>query len=78
MSKGCYGSPRIASELKAFKTLKTGLMYQHQYPTKKEAALSIFEYLETWYSRNIRHQNLNNLTLLEYEKLTTQNFNHAA
>ena len=61
-----------------FKTLKTELIYQHNYTTKKEAALSVFEYIEAWYNRNRRHQNLNNLTILEYEKLTKQNLNHAA
>lgn len=53
-----------------FKTLKTELVYHHSYQTREEAALSIFEYIETWYNKNRRHKKLNNLTITEYEQLT--------
>ena len=56
-----------------FKTLKTELIYHNKYQTKQEAALSIFEYIETWYNKNRRHKNLNNLTILEYQKLINNN-----
>lgn len=56
-----------------FKTLKTELIYHHKYQTKQQAALSIFEYIETWYNKNRRHQKLGNLTIVEFEKLF---FNH--
>lgn len=56
-----------------FKTLKVELIYHNDYKTKQEAALSIFEYIETWYNRNRRHKNLNNLTILEYQKLINNN-----
>jgi len=52
-----------------FKTLKVELVYQNKYQTKQQAALSIFEYIETWYNKNRRHKILNNLTILEHEKL---------
>jgi putative transposase len=52
-----------------FKTLKVELVYQNNYKTKNQAALSIFEYIETWYNKNRRHKILNNLTILEHEKL---------
>ena len=56
-----------------FKTLKVELIYHNEYKTKQEAALSIFEYIETWYNKNRRHKNLNNLTILEYQKLINNN-----
>lgn len=56
-----------------FKTLKVELIYHNNYETKQEAALSIFEYIETWYNKNRRHKNLNNLTILEYQKLINNN-----
>lgn len=56
-----------------FKTLKVELIYHNDYKTKQEAALSIFEYIETWYNKNRRHKNLNNLTILEYHKLINNN-----
>jgi transposase InsO family protein len=52
-----------------FKTLKVECVYQHKYLTKEQAALSIFEYIETWYNRNRRHSALDGLTILEYENL---------
>ena len=58
-----------------FKTLKVELVYHNKYQTRQEAALSIFEYIETWYNRNRRHKTLNNLTILEHEKL---HLRHAA
>lgn len=52
-----------------FKTLKVELIYHNRYETRQQAALSIFEYIETWYNKNRRHKQLNNLTILEHEKL---------
>ena len=59
-----------------FKTLKVECVYQYKYLNKQQAALSIFEYIETWYNRNRRHSALNGLTILEFENLT--NNKHAA
>ena len=56
-----------------FKTLKVELVYHHNYQTRKEAELSIFEYIETWYNQKRRHKHLNNLTILEKENLTNTN-----
>lgn len=61
-----------------FKTLKVELIYHHKYESRQQAALSIFEYIETWYNKNRRHKNLNNLTILEYEKLINNNLKNAA
>jgi putative transposase len=56
-----------------FKTLKIELVYQNKYQTRYEAELSIFEYNETFYNTNRRHKHLNNLTILEYQKLINNN-----
>lgn len=61
-----------------FKTLKVELVYQNNYETKQQAALSIFEYIETFYNTKRRHQQLNNLTILEYQNLINNQFKHAA
>lgn len=52
-----------------FKTIKVELIYRNRYHGKEEAALSIFEWIETWYNRNRRHSALGNLTIDEYENL---------
>jgi putative transposase len=61
-----------------FKSLKTELIYHHSYQTKQEAALSIFEYIETFYNTKRRHKQLNNLTILEYHKSINNNLKNAA
>jgi putative transposase len=61
-----------------FKTLKVELIYHHKYETKQQAALSIFEYIETWYNKNRRHKHLKNLTILEYQKSIINNLKNAA
>jgi putative transposase len=61
-----------------FKSLKTELVYHCKYQTRKEAELSIFEYIETFYNTNRRHKQLNNLTILEYRKSINNNLKNAA
>jgi transposase InsO family protein len=52
-----------------FKTIKVELVYRQRYSSKEEAALSIFEWIETWYNKNRRHSALRNLTIDEFENL---------
>jgi transposase InsO family protein len=52
-----------------FKTIKIELIYKNRYPGKEEAAISIFEWIETWYNRNRRHSALKNSTINEFENL---------
>lgn len=52
-----------------FKSLKVECVYQHKLQNKNHAAFIVFEYIETWYNRNRRHSALENLTILEHEKL---------
>lgn len=51
-----------------FKTIKVEHIYRNRYINKEIAALSVFEWIETWYNRNRRHSALGNLTILEFEK----------
>jgi putative transposase len=61
-----------------FKTLKVELVYHQKYQTRQEAELSIFEYIETFYNTKRRHKQLNNLTILEYNKSINNNLKNAA
>lgn len=61
-----------------FKTLKVELVYQNKYQTRKEAKLSIFEYIEVWYNQNRRHKQLKNLTITEYQKSIINHLENAA
>lgn len=48
----CYDNAVMES---FFGTLKTELVYHENYPTRGEARLSIFEYIEVFYNRQRRH-----------------------
>ena len=52
-----------------FKTLKSELIYQNSYSSRKEAYRSVFEYIEGFYNTNRRHSNLNYLTIKEFNEL---------
>ena len=60
-----------------FKTLKTELIYQNRYETRKEAGLSIFEYIEVDYNQNRRHKHLNQVTITEFNQ-SINNLTNAA
>lgn len=51
-----------------FKTLKAELIYQNSYKSRKEAYLSVFEYIEGFYNTNRRHSHLGNLTIKEFNE----------
>ena len=61
-----------------FKTLKMELIYQNRYETRKEAELSIFEYIEGFYNSHRRHKCLENRTILEFNQLIINKFKIAA
>ena len=50
-----------------FKTLKTELVYHENYPTKQQARLAVFEYIEGWYNRKRRHSALGNRSPQQYQ-----------
>lgn len=52
-----------------FHTLKTELIYFEQYQTRRQAQISIFEYIEVFYNRQRKHSSLGNKTPYEYLKL---------
>lgn len=61
-----------------FKTIKVELIYRYKYQSIQDAALSIFEYIETWYNQKRRHKHLNNLTINEFHKSINNNLKNAA
>ena len=51
-----------------FSTLKWELIYLTDYPTRHQARLEIFEYIEAFYNRKRRHSSLGYLSPWEYER----------
>ncbi len=51
-----------------FKTLKSEWTNWYKYQTVKQAALSVFEYIEGWYNLKRKHSALGYLSPAEYEK----------
>jgi transposase InsO family protein len=60
----CYDNAVVES---FFKTLKTELVYQHEYRTREQAKRSVFEYVEVFYNRKRRHSSLGYVSPCEYE-----------
>ena len=60
----CYDNACLES---FFHTLKTELVYDRQYFTRKEAQNSIFEYIEVFYNRQRRHSLLNHRSPAQFE-----------
>jgi transposase InsO family protein len=52
-----------------FKTLKTEWVYTNKYATKKQATVSVFEYIETWYNTQRSHSSLNYMSPDEFGEL---------
>ncbi len=50
-----------------FGTLKTELVYQQRFATRREARQAIFEYIEVFYNRQRRHSALGYLSPVAYE-----------
>ena len=50
-----------------FHLLKTEWVHHYRYQTRKQAKISIFEYIETFYNVKRRHSRLNYLSPCEYE-----------
>jgi len=70
--KGSYWDNAVAESF--FKTLKAECVYQHKFTDKEQAALIIFEYIETWYNRKRIHSALGYLSPEEFGRnLNKQN-----
>jgi len=52
-----------------FKTLKSNLVYQTYFYTKKQAKAEIFEYIEVYYNRTRSHSYLGNLSPARFEEI---------
>jgi transposase InsO family protein len=52
-----------------FKTLKSNLVYQTYFYTKKQAKAKIFEYIEFFYNRTRSHSYLGNLSPVKFEEI---------
>ncbi len=51
-----------------FGTLKTELIYRRRWPSRREAAAAVAEYLEIFYNRYRRHSYLGYLSPADYEE----------
>ena len=51
-----------------FSSLKNELIHHSSYRTREEARTAIFEYIEMFYNRKRRHQSLDYLTPVDYER----------
>ena len=60
-----------------FKSIKVEWIYSNSYENPDQAALSIFEWIESWSNRRRRHSALGYKTIEEFEKINS-NFKHAA
>jgi len=52
-----------------FKTMKTEMVYHHNFATRQVARLAVFEYIEGFYNRKRRHSALGYLAPCQYEDL---------
>lgn len=49
-------------------TLECELLVNHRFPTQREAALAVFDFIEGWYNPHRRHSALGYLSPVEYEQ----------
>ena len=52
-----------------FKTLKVECVYQNKFVNKQQAAVVVFEYIETWYNKKRLHSALGYMSPNEFEEL---------
>jgi putative transposase len=64
----CYDNAFVES---FFKTLKSELVYQTEFRTRKEAENAIFEYIEVFYNRQRLHSSLGYQTPEDYEQMAS-------
>jgi putative transposase len=63
----CYDNA-VAESL--FATLKKELVHRRSWPTRRELASEVFEYVEAFYNRTRRHSTLGYLSPADYENRT--------
>jgi putative transposase len=64
----CYDNAFVES---FFKTLKSELVYQTEFKTRKEAENAIFEYIEVFYNRQRLHSSLGYQSPEDYERMAS-------
>jgi putative transposase len=68
VSMGAKGSCFDNAVLESFHaTIKKDLIHRRSWPTKAEARVAVFEYIETFYNRRRRHSTLGYLSPAEFE-----------
>ena len=60
-----------------FATLECELLDRRRFPTKAEARLAIFEFIEGWYNPTRRHSGLGRISPIEFERRHSKNLEHA-
>ncbi len=61
----CYDNAVAES---CFATLKVELLHRRHWPTRQEAQLAIFEFIEVWYNRQRLHSTLGYISPTAYEE----------
>lgn len=64
-SKGCAYDNAVAESF--FSSLKKDLIYRRSWPTRAQARVAIFDYIEIFYNRKRRHSTLGMLSPHEFE-----------
>ncbi len=49
-------------------TLECELLVKHRFTTQRAAALTVFEFIESFYNSRRRHASLGNLSPIEFER----------
>lgn len=49
-------------------TLECELLDRHRFKNPREAALTVFDFIEGWYNPHRRHTSIGNISPIEYER----------
>ena len=60
-----------------FATLECELLDRRRFPTKAEARMAIFEFIEGWYNPTRRHSSLGRISPIEFERRHSMHGEHA-
>jgi putative transposase len=61
-----------------FHSLQLELLDEHHWRTRRQLALAIFEWIETWYNASRRHSSIGMLSPIDYETANIDNLGSAA